>query len=150
MDKLGNNGRWTRFLCFVSFMADGAFLLMASRHIARSSIPWLILLCLALSVLSGAGFMAAGVKSLRLKILLRWLSAMPGVFVTGCFLPVEGFANMTCSMILSKVFWAMLFWIPFLASMRGMALRITTIAGLCLLAFIPCSGLFLLAYLKCA
>ena len=139
---------WPRVLCFVAFMADCAFLLMASRHVARSRIPWLILLCLALPVFSGAGFMAAGVKSLRLRNLLHWSSAVPGVFMVGCFLSTEWFPNMTCGVLLSKVFWVMLFWIPFLASVRGVSVRFPSMVGLYFTATVPLVGLLLLAFFK--
>ena len=144
MGKLRNNGLWPCVLCFVAFMADGAFLLMISRHVARSCIPWLILPFLALSVLSGAGFMATGVKSLRLRNLMRWSSAVPGVFMPGYFLTTGWFPNMACGVLLSKVFWTMLFWIPFLASVRGVTIRASSVVRVFLMAAVPVVGLMLM------
>lgn len=144
MDRLGNNGLLPKVLCVVAFMSDGAFLLTASRHAAKGNIPWLILLYLALSVLSGAGFVAANVKSLGTRKALRWCSAAPGVFMLAYCLSIKGSAEV----VLFRTFWSMLFWIPFLVSVRGMAIRTSTVVRIFLPTSIPFAGLMLSACFK--
>lgn len=148
MEKFRNNGLLPKVLCVVAFMADGAFLLMVFRHAAKSNIPWLVLLYMALSVFSGIGFVAAGVKLLRIRKALRWCSAVPGVFILVYCISLNGFANLAWEVVLFRSFWAMLFWIPFLVSVCGMAIRASTVVKIFLLTAVPFVGLMLLALLK--
>ncbi|MCR5752959.1 MAG: hypothetical protein K6G91_13475 [Kiritimatiellae bacterium] len=148
MEQFRNNGLLTKVLCAIAFMSDGAFLLAASRHVAKSGIPCLILLYLALSVLSGVGFVAANVKSSGTKKALRWCSAAPGVFMLAYCLSLKGSANLAWEVVLFRAFWFMLFWVPFLVAVRGMAIRVSTVVRIFLLTSVPFVGLMLLACFK--
>lgn len=148
MEKFGNKRLLSKILCLVAFMADGALLLTASRHVAKSNIPWLVLLYMALSVFSGIGFVAANVKSLIKRRALCWCSAAPGVFMLAYCFSVKTFANLTWEVVLTRAFWALLFWIPFLVAVRGSAMRTSSVVLIFLLTTVPFCGLMLLALLK--